>query len=236
MVHAAGVSHGVVEIDEVTPDKVEVELRAKVAGATHLDELTRDLDLDAFVLFSSGASAWGSGGQAAYAAGNAYLDSLAAHRRAHGRPGTAIAWGNWAEAGMAVDNPEQGAYLRRLGVLPMRPELALAALSRVLRDDETGMIVTDMDWSRFAPAFTVARRSALLSDISEVDQALTGAARDTEDEAGSGFTLRWAGLASTERPDSSRSSFGSRSPRCWDTPPPLGSMSGRRSRSWVSTR
>uniref|UniRef100_UPI0035E45A6F type I polyketide synthase n=1 Tax=Streptomyces zagrosensis TaxID=1042984 RepID=UPI0035E45A6F len=200
VVHAAGVSHGVVEIDEVTPDEVEVELRAKVAGATHLDELTRDLDLNAFVLFSSGASAWGSGGQAAYAAGNAYLDALAAHRRAHGRPGTAIAWGNWAEAGMAVDNPEQGAYLRRLGVLPMRPEFALAALSRVLRDDETGMTVTDMDWSRFAPAFTVARKSALLSDIPEVEQALTGAARDSDEEAGSEFTRRWADLASTERP------------------------------------
>ncbi|AXG83126.1 hypothetical protein DVK44_35555 [Streptomyces paludis] len=102
---------------------------------------------------------------------------------------------------MAVDNPEQGAYLRRLGVLPMRPELALTALARILRDDESGMTVTDMDWSKFAPAFTVARASALLSDIPEVGQALAGAAvPDTDDAAGSGFARRWAALAAIERP------------------------------------
>ncbi|WP_421111527.1 type I polyketide synthase, partial [Streptomyces sp. NEAU-S77] len=200
VVHAAGVSHGVVEVDSVTAEQVETELRAKVAGATHLDELTRDLALDAFVLFSSGASSWGSGGQAAYAAGNAYLDALAAYRRAHGRPGTAIAWGNWAEAGMAVDNPEQGEYLRRLGVLPMRPRLALAALQHILQDDETGMTVTDMDWARFAPAFTVTRPSALLSDIPEVAEVLAGAARDTGGSAESSFAQTWAATSADERP------------------------------------
>ncbi|MGC9443202.1 SDR family NAD(P)-dependent oxidoreductase, partial [Streptomyces sp. WG5] len=198
VVHAAGVSHGVVELDSVTPEQVEAELRAKVAGATYLDELTRGLELDAFVLFSSGASSWGSGGQAAYAAGNAYLEALAAHRRAQGRPGTAIAWGNWAEAGMAVDNPEQGEYLRRLGVLPMSPRLALAALQRVLQDDETGLTVTDMDWYRFAPAFTVSRPSALLSDIPQVTEVLAGSSESTD--AGSGFAQRWANTPAADRP------------------------------------
>ncbi|MBB4679599.1 acyl transferase domain-containing protein/acyl carrier protein [Crossiella cryophila] len=196
VVHAAGVSHGVVELDEVTAEGAAAELGAKVAGATHLDELTRGIALDAFVLFSSGAAAWGSGGQAAYAAGNAYLDALAAHRVAAGLPGTAVAWGNWAEAGMAVDNPEQGDYLRRLGVLPMPPAQALTALDRALRAGEAGLTVTDMDWTRFAPAFTVSRPSPLLEDLPEVAEALSsGPAAE-----GSDFVRRWTATPAGERP------------------------------------
>ncbi|MEE3920968.1 KR domain-containing protein [Micromonospora sp. BRA006-A] len=89
-------------LGEVGVGEVEEVLRAKVGGAVVLDELTAGLDLDAFVVFSSIAGVWGSAGQVGYAAANAFVDGLVVSRRGRGLVGTSVAWGPWAEAGMAV--------------------------------------------------------------------------------------------------------------------------------------
>ncbi|MFJ9713697.1 SDR family NAD(P)-dependent oxidoreductase, partial [Streptomyces sp. NPDC101234] len=196
VVHAAGVMGDATLLTALTPGLLHRQLDPKVDGARHLDELTRDLELDAFVLFSSGAGFWGGGGQGAYAAANAFLDGLAAWRRSHGRPATSVAWGSWAEGGMLADaESEHREHLGLLGLIPMRPRLALAALQRVLHDGETGLVVTDLDWARFAPVFTAARPSPLLSDLPEATVALVqpGAARSAEP------ALRLAGLPAAER-------------------------------------
>ncbi|MBY8850216.1 SDR family NAD(P)-dependent oxidoreductase, partial [Saccharothrix sp. MB29] len=128
VVHAAGVSRFVplAGLDDLTDD-----LTAKVGGALVLDELTAGHDLDAFVLFSSGASAWGGGGQGAYAAANAHLDALARRRVRLGRPATALAWGGWAGGGMASDADTED-LLERSGLRGMTPELAITALARAV--------------------------------------------------------------------------------------------------------
>jgi acyl transferase domain-containing protein/acyl carrier protein len=102
VIHCAGVlSDGV--LGTLTPEQVSGVLGPKVAGAWNLHELTADLDLTAFVLFSSAAAVLGSAGQANYAAGNAFLDGLAFYRRCLDQPALALDWGLWAEAGMSRD-------------------------------------------------------------------------------------------------------------------------------------
>ncbi|MFE3020926.1 type I polyketide synthase [Streptomyces sp. NPDC059256] len=171
VVHAAGVPQ-FGPTDSLSCADLAAVLSAKVAGAIHLDELLGDRELDAFVLFSSVAGVWGSGGQAAYSAANSFLDGLAEQRRSRGLTATAVAWGPWADAGMAGDD-EAEAHLRRRGLPSMSPDLALHALQRTLQLNDTATVVADIDWDRFAPAFTVTRSSALLADLAEAQSALT---------------------------------------------------------------
>ncbi|TXS49024.1 SDR family NAD(P)-dependent oxidoreductase [Streptomyces sp. uw30] len=197
VIHAAGVSDGDSETTALTPDTLQTLLGAKLLGARHLHELTADHDLDAFVLFSSGAASWGSGGQPAYAAANAYLDALAAHRHATGLPATSVAWGAWGETGMATE-PGLAAELARRGVHPMDPDTALAALQRALDEDVTGLTVTATDWAAFLPAFTAARPSPLLTELARA--AEPGPADDAEPEdSPGGLRDRLADLPDVER-------------------------------------
>nr|APD72080.1 type I polyketide synthase 15 [Streptomyces sp.] len=169
--HAAGVADGDNSVQELTLGQLDALMRSKLTAALHLDELTREADLDAFVLFSSGAAVWGSGGQPGYAAANAFLDALAEHRRDQGLPAASVAWGTWAEVGMAtVDEVHE--RLRRQGVRAMEPRLAIGALQRMLEDGDTTLTVTSMDWERFTPSFTATRPSALLAAIPEATKAL----------------------------------------------------------------
>jgi acyl transferase domain-containing protein/acyl carrier protein len=164
VVHAAGTGHTSALMDTSVEEFSRV-IAGKAGGAAHLDELTRDLNLDAFVMFSSGAGVWGSGGQAGYSAANAYLDALAAQRRPRGRKAISVSWGLWEGSGIAEAEGEE--RLRRWGLRLMAPDLAVAAMREAIEHDETLITVADMDWERFIPVFTAARPSPLLGDLPE---------------------------------------------------------------------
>ncbi|WP_432097673.1 KR domain-containing protein, partial [Streptomyces sp. bgisy100] len=175
VVHCAGtLDDGVVEA--MTAERLDTVLRPKADAAWNLHELTRDLDLSAFVMFSSLASTAGSAGQGNYAAANAFLDALAVVRRQEGLPATSVAWGAWADEGMAADGRAVEERLRRSGVGAMAPDLALAALRVALKQDDTVVTVADLDWERFAPSFTAARPSPLLTELPDAQQALSSTA------------------------------------------------------------
>ncbi|MEU8703540.1 SDR family NAD(P)-dependent oxidoreductase, partial [Streptomyces sp. NPDC048680] len=175
VVHAAGVLDDA-PLDALTPDRVAAVLHAKADAAVALHAATAGLDLDAFVLFSSLAGTVGNPGQGAYAAANTVLDALAAHRRALGLPGTAVAWGPWAGGGMldvaAADR------MRRAGVTPLDPDRALLALDAAVGGDDAHLVVADADWDSFAGGPLLAElsgRSGLPGSApAEVSAELTG--------------------------------------------------------------
>nr|WP_257232410.1 type I polyketide synthase [Streptomyces sp. Rer75] len=133
VVHCAGtLDDGIVTA--LSPERFDGVLHPKVDAAWNLHLLTRDLDLDAFVLFSSAVGVLGSPGQANYAAANSFLDGLAQHRRACGLPATSLAWGLWDQGGgMAGTLDEQDrARMSRNGLLPMPADQALAHFDAAL--------------------------------------------------------------------------------------------------------
>ncbi|MCI3226869.1 SDR family NAD(P)-dependent oxidoreductase, partial [Streptomyces sp. NP-1717] len=201
VIHAAAVLDDA-PLSALTPDRLASVLRAKATSARYLDELTRDLPLASFVLFSAFGGVLGSAGQGNYAAANAVLDALAEQRRDAGLPATAIAWGAWAGDGMAARSAATVLRLRRTGARPMPPESALAALGRTLETGETTVMVADIDWSRFTPMFTAARPSTLLADLPEARNALTSAGTPDDDGTGSALpqtARRLAALPDVER-------------------------------------
>ncbi|MBZ6135798.1 SDR family NAD(P)-dependent oxidoreductase, partial [Streptomyces olivaceus] len=146
VVHAAGVLDDTL-LTGLTADRLHTVLRPKVDAAWHLHDLTRDLPLSAFVVFSSAVGTLGAAGQANYAAANAGLDALAHHRRSLGLPGTSLAWGLWADdSDMTGSLTEaQRERLHRQGLRPMAAEHALALFDAALATGTPHVVTAELD-------------------------------------------------------------------------------------------
>ncbi|GAA3440283.1 hypothetical protein GCM10018954_099060 [Kutzneria kofuensis] len=168
VVHCAGiVDDGV--LSSVDRSRLDAVLGPKIDAAQHLDELTRDRDLDAFVLFSSVSGILGSAGQAAYAAANAALDALAARRRAAGLPATSIAWGPWEPSGgMTASLSEVDMRrLARLGLRPLPSAEGLRLLDAAVHAPDPVVIAADLDPAALRGPRT--RRRAATEPLAEND-------------------------------------------------------------------
>ncbi len=165
-----GVVHAAVVLDDgvigsLTPERLDQALAGKVDAAWHLHELTEHLGLSAFVLFSSLAGIFGGPGQGYYAAGNAFLDALAAHRRARGAVATSIAWGLWEQiSGVATVQQLSAADLARFarsGVAPLSLEEGLVLFDLACGLDQALTVAARFD----AAALRALARAGALAPL-----------------------------------------------------------------------
>ncbi|WP_394849564.1 SDR family NAD(P)-dependent oxidoreductase [Pendulispora brunnea] len=146
VIHTAGtLDDGL--LTSLTPERLHSVLRAKLDAAVHLHELTRSLDLSAFILFSSLSGVLGGPGQANYAAANAFLDALAHHRIAQGLPALSIDWGFWADrSGMTAHlDPRDLQRMARSGLRPLSADEGLALFDAALARPEPALVAARLD-------------------------------------------------------------------------------------------
>lgn len=172
----AGVVHAAAVLDDhpilqLSRDAFLRVLLPKMLGAWHLDALTRDMELDFFVLYSSAASLLGSAGQGNYTAGNAFVDALAWARRRAGRPALSVQWGSFSQVGMAAAAANRGARLADRGIDSLTPEQGLNALARLLGCPLPAVGVLKLDirkWHKYCPQ---QRGSPTWSELEPEDAA-----------------------------------------------------------------
>ena len=166
VIHAAGVLDDAV-VGSLSAERVDAVLAPKVDGAWNLHELTRDLDLSAFVLCSSVAGVSGAPGQGNYAAGNAFLDGLAAYRRASGLPGVSLAWGWWAQASAMTGHlgGRDVARLSRGGLAPLSAGQALELFDAGVALDRACVVAARLDHSALRELAADGGLPALLSGL-----------------------------------------------------------------------
>ena len=132
-----GVVHAAAVIEDrtlarMTEQEFWAPVRPKLLGAWNLHAATRGIALDFFVLYSSLGALLGSPGQAAYSAGNGFLDALARARVAEGLPATSVQWGPHADVGMTTALGDGGARLAAHGMAHFTPADGCALFGRVI--------------------------------------------------------------------------------------------------------
>jgi len=174
VIHAAG-SLGDAVLRQQDWSRFSEVMKPKLLGGWNLHQLTVDIPLDFFVLFSSAASVFGAAGQGNYAAGNAFLDALAHYRISQGLPSLSINWGPWAEVGMAARmQDENRARMATRGIGEIDVEAGLAILERLLVTndgdlDKSQIAALPVQWRELGSLFTNVRGFSLLSEIPELE-------------------------------------------------------------------
>ncbi|HVR05786.1 MAG TPA: SDR family NAD(P)-dependent oxidoreductase, partial [Solirubrobacteraceae bacterium] len=193
VVHAAGTLDDAT-IESLTAERMRAVNAAKIDAAWHLHELTRALDLDAFVLFSSAAGVLGGPGQGNYAAANTFLDALAARRRAEGLPGVSLAWGWWAQttALTARMGETDETRMRRSGIAPLSCEQGLQLFDAALGDPDALLVPLRVDTAALRAR---AQTGALTGPL----RGLVSSARRAPGFAGAPFADRLRSAPAAER-------------------------------------
>ncbi|WTD36869.1 type I polyketide synthase [Streptomyces sp. NBC_01643] len=196
VVHTAGVLDDGV-IASLTPERLATVLRPKADAAWNLHELTRDLDLAAWVLYSSVAGTVGSAGQGNYSAANAFLDALAAHRNAQGLPAVSIAWGLWGQdsdmtGGLSAADVDR---VSRSGLLPLSAEQGVGLFDAALRGGSPAPVAARLDMARIRERAGTDGVPALLRGLVRLPRAAAAG----PEAGGDSQAARLAGMSGPER-------------------------------------
>ena len=181
-----GVFHLAMVIDDaplasLTRERMRNVMAPKSHGAWLLHKETRGMELDCFVMFSSVSSIFGNPAQGNYAAANAFLDSLAHHRRALGLPALTVNWGVLGGEGYVARNERVAEFLARQGTTPISPGEVVALLESFLATGIAQVMAIRVDWAKWRQFFRGLQENPLLQDIfaSGVEsQEATGASSD----------------------------------------------------------
>lgn len=171
--HTAGVLDSA-PVLTLTPDEVARVFAPEIAGARHLHDLTRDVALDHFVLFSSAAGLLGAAGLASYAAANTFLDALAGQRRASGLAGLSVAWGPWLAIGMTA---RAGGAGSPGSLASITPAAGFALLGRLMLEEAAQLAVLPFDVPWLRRELPAMLNVPLLKSLPQFAPAATGASR-----------------------------------------------------------
>jgi acyl transferase domain-containing protein/NADPH:quinone reductase-like Zn-dependent oxidoreductase len=198
VVHAAGTLDDAM-VRSLTPGHLARVWATKAEAAHHLHEATAGLRLGMFVVFSSFAATLGTPAQANYAASNAYLDALAAHRHARGQPGLSIAWGLWAEISGLTGRLTEADLARfgRMGIKALPTDEAIALFDAARRDGRPALVALGFDAAALAgrpPADLPAPLRSLASASGTPGSGAAAPGQDQED-----WSVRLRAMAPRER-------------------------------------
>ncbi|MGV9856369.1 SDR family NAD(P)-dependent oxidoreductase, partial [Streptomyces sp. NPDC003442] len=200
VVHTAGVLDDGV-LTALTPERMDEVFRPKADGALHLHELTRGLDLSAFVLFSSAAGTFGSSGQGNYAAANAYLDALAQHRAAQGLPAISLGWGMWSQdAGMTAQlGDTDQRRLARDGLAALTPAEGMELFDTALRTGEATVLPIKLDLGALRAQAATGAVPPLLRGLVPQPRRIRQKAQSAHAHDADALTARLAGAGPADR-------------------------------------
>jgi NADPH:quinone reductase-like Zn-dependent oxidoreductase/acyl carrier protein len=199
VIHAAGVLDDAMT-GSLTPARIDTVMRPKADAAWNLHQLTATADLSAFVLFSSAAATFGSAGQGNYAAANAFLDGLAAHRRTAGLPATSLAWGLWDDGmGSRLGGAEK-TRISRGGMNALSADDGLALLDLAAARDEPLLVPARLDLAGLrAHAAQGAPMPALLRGLITTPARAAAAAAAAAEQGVSSLRQQLGGLSAAEQ-------------------------------------
>jgi mycobactin polyketide synthetase MbtD len=161
IIHAA-VDYSAIELADITPEKADRALRAKVVGIARILETYPRTDNCRVFLCSSARATIGGRGQVLYAA-NRMLDAIAHRLRAEGLDCVSVQWGQWT---VHFDlDATSTAQLAAIGVIPMTPADALAV---GMTGFHRNAIVLAYDFDRARPMLEAYGYGPLISQLTRL--------------------------------------------------------------------
>ncbi|MEU8875713.1 type I polyketide synthase [Streptomyces javensis] len=201
VVHTAGVLDDGL-LPALTPERIDTVFRPKVDAALNLHELTLDLGLKAFVVFSSAAGTFGAPGQANYAAANTFLDALAAHRRSAGLPALSLAWGLWEQRSAMTGGMADAdvARMERSGMAPLTSRAGLELFDTACSvGGEAVLVPLHLDIAPLREQAAEGALPAVFRGLVRAPARRRTVSAGPADTGGPSLARRLAGLAEAER-------------------------------------